>query len=59
MVPIDLLEHLADTEMNNPDIWLQSKLQDLIEGERKKQIQQIALKTIAEKLAESVNTEEK
>lgn len=51
-VPPDLLEHLADTELNNPDIWLQSKLQELLEAERIRQLRSTALQRISHKLLE-------
>ncbi len=50
-VPLDLLEHLAgDVDMANPDLWVQTRLQELLDGERAKNAQQGALNGISKAL---------
>jgi hypothetical protein len=51
LVPTDLLDHLADPEISNPDVWMQGKLQELISGERVRATRAEAMASIAAKLA--------
>ncbi len=45
---MELLEHLGgDTDLANPDLWVQGKMTELLDGERKRLAQRRALDGVA------------
>lgn len=50
-IPRDLLDHIADPESNNPDLLVQSHMQEVVHEQMVREVQGDALRRIAQKLS--------